>query len=200
MKKVICMLLALAMLALAGCGGDVSEEKRLCSLENGVFEDRCAGFTCCLGDGWEVKDSNLPDLMAALDKKPVVTALHASGEDGMDFVDIQYINFKSASNKSALMADSEEAFLDYFMTLDEERGEMPMEDGWEARPLEKVKVNFLGQEHWAGKRELQYQGLSVYKTVVWVFPEGLCGVGVTCTSLVEDRTQEWLDLFISREP
>lgn len=196
MKKVICTLLALVLLTLAGCGGNAPGENQLCRLENDIFMDNCAGFTCYLGDGWEIKDADLPDLMKKLDKAPVVTALHASGEDGMDFIDVQYLSFQTYSNKNALMADSEEAFLDYFMTLDAAKGESSLEDGWEALPLEKVKVNFLGEEHWAGKRELQYQGVSMYKTVVWVFPEGLYGVGVTCTSLVEDRTQEKLDLFV----
>lgn len=191
MRRISCFLLALLMmLILAGCGESAppADGQPLGALKENIYTDFLTGFSCYLGDDWEVTGTE--GLEQALDKEPVVRAMYAVNEEEMYFLEVQYINFRTYENKNTLSAASEEEFLDLFLTLDG----AAQEEG-EALPLEKVRVNFLKQEHWAGKRQTSIDGIPCYKTVVWLLPEGLYGVGVTCTSLQEDRGQELLDLF-----
>lgn len=63
--------------------------------------------------------------------------------------------------------------------------------------IEKVSVNFLGEEHAAIKTYAKMQGVDYYTLQVFDYNSGPYSVTLTAASFIEDKTQDVLDMFYS---
>lgn len=188
MKRMACLLLALSLLVLTGCGKDRTEDvKYMGYLEGNIYTDAHAGFGCYLGDGWEAEGRGQED---ALEETPVQIVMKAENKEALSFISIQYIQVDSG-NQMMLANLSEEEVLDQLIARAKDTGRINEED-----TLEKVQVDFLGQKRWAVRRVFQESGVPCYQTTVYTFAAGDYGVSVNCISLLEDKTQELMNLFI----
>lgn len=67
--------------------------------------------------------------------------------------------------------------------------------GMTVKTMEKIKVNFLGEEHFATYTEAESQGVPIYMVQLMNYHLGAYGVTMTCTSYMENNTQTILDMF-----
>lgn len=178
-------------------------------MDGGTYTNAYAGIACDLDDSWtfysaeelqEIPDAAMDamdgsELAKQMENFEQITDMMAENADKMVSVNVLYTKQPLAARVTT-QAMSEEEILD--ATLDQQKDQLLEayeQAGIHASSIEKTKVNFLGEEHWALKTVAETQGVAVYFLQVINYKLGAYGVTLTATSFVEDNTQMVLDLF-----
>ena len=257
MKKLICLTLALAMLALcvSGCAGDPPESTILPNqetqsakptgtvepatqpatqpttepateavtepreeesnlslgrMEGGTYVNEYMGIQCRLDSGWTFYTAKeLEQGLEHLDESTKGTELNEAmagievfydmmAENVADLVTINVIYQKlTMSQMLAYTVTSEEEVVDQLLGEEQEMSEYYSAAGITLHSMEKVKVTFLGDEHFALLSTCSIQDVPYYTLQLFNGTLGEYSVTLTLASYVEDNTQNLLDLFIA---
>lgn len=185
---------------------------RLGSMEGGTYTNAYAGFACDLDETWLYHGAeDLQDMPAEameamdgselgkyMDKVSQLSDMMAENQSMMSTVNVLYTKQDPAS-RLLFKALNEEQVLDVVLEQKDMLMEAYTQAGINASSIEKVKVHFLGEEHWGAKTVAETQGVPYYVLQVFNYKAGDYGVTLTAASFVEDRTQEVLDLFYAAE-
>ncbi len=218
------LIAAVLCIALAGCGdsgqprGTISPAETqgvtdgsvsLGRIVGGNYENTYAGFGCKLDENWQyytaeelqdlsgltqelLEDSKLAEKVGSFNQ---ITDMMAENAQSLQTMNVNYTRL-SLQERLLYSTMSEEAQID--MTL--EQKDMLMETyaqaGIDASSMEKVKVSFLGEEHYAIRTTAKVQGVGYYLLQLFGFDlGGQYYVTLTMASYGEDTTSELLDLF-----
>ncbi len=224
MKKLISLFLILALL-LCGCGGSQPpagevtpqteasaevQEKPLSMgrIEGGVYTNTYAGFGCQLDENWSFYSSeelqDLPeqvysavegsDMETVMESYPQIFDLQAENVNDLLAVNVVYTKV-SMQERLVYAALSEEQTVDATLEQSDMIIESYAQAGMEVESMEKVKLTFLGEEHFGIRTVAQSNGIPIYMLQVMNFDLGLYGVNLTATSYMEDNVQSVLDMF-----
>lgn len=225
MKKVFAWILVLALL-LCGCGGKEpsgqvtpqteaqTEEKALSigRIEGGVYTNEYFGIGCEMDENWSIYSAeelqelpaNVQDLMEgsemaeAMDSYQQIFDMQA--ENVNDLLTVNVVYTKVGMQERLLYATmTEEEVIDTVL----EQADMIIQSyeqaGMTVKTMEKIKVTFLGEEHYATYTEAESQGVPIYMVQLMNYHLGAYGVTMTCTSYMENNTQDILDMFYAVE-
>ena len=227
MKKLFICMLVLVLL-LCGCGkapvpetavtGETAaptEAKReftLGTLENNVYTNSYAGWGCDFGEGWSFAGAEtlqqLPEeVQTLIDGSEMATVLEAypqifdlAAENPEAYLAVNVVFTALSEAEQALYAGlTEEETLDAALENRDRILESYLRAGMEVESLEKVRVTFLGQSHWALRTVARTGEIPVYMVQVMDYTRGPYGVTLTATGYLEDNTQRVLDLFCPAE-
>lgn len=214
-QKILATLLAVFMLlGLCGCGdqavdaGPAEVPVTLGEFQGGTYTNTYAGFACTLGDGWTyLSAGELQELPDAIDEllagsEPdgqladieIITDLKAENEAELTSLYVQY-GKHSTAQMLAYRKLSEEQLVDEALKTKDNMIISYREAGIDADSIEKVTVQFAGQEHFALHLEATIQGVPYYTTQIFVYGKGRFGVTLTAASFITDKTPELLNMF-----
>lgn len=178
------------------------------TMEGGTYTNEYAGFACDLDETWLFHSAEeLQEMPAAakdamdgsklgelMEDVPQFTDMMAENQTLLSTVNVLYTKEDGVS-RLAYLALNEEQTVDMILQQKDMLFEAYTQAGINASSIEKVKVNFLGGEHWAVKTEAETQGVPYYTLQVFNYKAGSYGVTLTAASFVDDNTQAVLDLF-----
>lgn len=188
-------------------------------LSLGVFDgsnytNSYAGFGCTFEEGWTFADAKeMQDLLGqsyqmleeadtedALDLESLdtVTDMLALSPDGLTNVSVAYSKI-SLAEKLIYLSDGEEGVIDAILSQSDQLIPLYEASGLAVVSIEKVKANFLGEEHYAMKSVFDADGVPCYILQLFCPFQGSYMVTTTVTSYVEDNTQAVADLFFPLE-
>lgn len=177
-------------------------------IEGGVYTNTYAGFGCELDSNWEfytaeelqelpgnvkdlLADSELGDTVAEMTQ---ISDMKAENMEDLTTINVLYTKLDAQSRLSYLLL-SEEDLVDVML----EQGEMLKSSyaqvGMEVETLEKVTVDFLGEEHFAMRTSGSQSGIPCYMLQLIDYSRGRYGVTTTLCSYMEDKTEELAALF-----
>ena len=240
MKKIISLLLALAMvLSLAACGSSASEPPKgdikpledtkqenntpeqeeetqpaeeednsfsLGAMQGGIYENAYAGFGCKLNENWVYKTAEeLQDVTGLTEEMFEGTDLDFSAynqildmmaecADPLASINIQYTAL-SAQERLAHRLAGEEGIIDATLQQKDLLISTYAQAGIEVSAMEKVTVNFCGEEHFAIHTTSTIQGMNYYILQLFFTNIGPYYVTVTMGAFVEDTTPQLAELF-----
>ncbi len=179
-----------------------------------TYTSSYAGFGCTFGEGWTFADAKeLQDLLGqsyqmleeadtedALDLESLdtVTDMLALSPDGLTNVSVAYSKI-SLAEKLIYLSDGEEGIIDTILSQSEQLIPLYEASGLAVGSIEKVKANFLGEEHYAMKSVFDADGVPCYILQLFGPFQGSYMVTTTVTSYVEDNTQAVAELFFLLE-
>lgn len=184
------------------------ETAALGRLEGGTYTNTYAGYGCQLDESWvyysaeelqELPD-NVEELLADTElaedmaQIPRIMDMQAENADELATINVLYTKL-GLQERLAYMVLSEEEIMDTLLQQKDTLVQSYTQMGLEVSSMEKVQVEFLGQEHWALKTNATAQGVPYYVLQVMDYTVGQYGVTLTVSSFMEDKTQELLDLF-----
>ena len=213
-KRFLAILLAaLTLFSLTACGqaqeeAPAGETVTLGQMQGGTYTNTYAGFACTLPEGWTYMTAEelqeLPDevdeLLAGSElgdqaaKLEVIADMKAENEAELTSLNVQYVKHSTAL-LLAYKAMTEEQIIDSAMKEKDAMIESYKQAGIEASVIEKVKVQFAGQEHYALHTEATIQGVPYYTTQIFVYGKGLFGVTLTAASFMIDKSGDLLGMF-----
>jgi len=239
MKKIISLLLALAMvLSLAACGSSASEPPKgdikpledtkqenntpeqeeetqpaeednsfsLGAMQGGIYENTYAGFGLKLDENWVYKTAEeLQDVTGLTEEMFEGTDLDLSSynqildmmaecADPLASINIQYTAL-SAQERLAHRLAGEEGLIDGTLGQKDLLISTYAQAGIEVSAMEKVTVNFCGEEHFAIHTTSTIQGMNYYILQLFFTNTGPYYVTVTMGAFVEDTTPQLAELF-----
>ena len=239
MKKIISLLLALAMvLSLAACGSSASEPPKgdikpledteqenntpeqeeetqpaeednsfsLGAMQGGIYENTYAGFGLKLDENWVYKTAEeLQDVTGLTEEMFEGTDLDFSAynqildmmaecADPLASINIQYTAL-SAQERLAHRLAGEEGLIDGTLGQKDLLISTYAQAGIEVSAMEKVTVNFCGEEHFAIHTTSTIQGMNYYILQLFFTNIGPYYVTVTMGAFVEDTTPQLAELF-----
>ncbi len=189
-----------------------SEAAALGRLEGGTYTNSYAGYGCQLDESWVyysaeelqalpdnieevLADSELAEDMAQMSQ---IMDMQAENADELATINVLYSKL-GLQERLAYMVLTEEQVIDSVLEQKDMLVQSYTQMGMEVSSLEKVQVEFLGQEHWAMKTQAMTQGVPYYTLQIMDYTAGQYGVTLTVSSFVEDKTQQLLDLFYAVE-
>ena len=225
MKKLTAIILVLALLAgvLAGCGskapsGQISADGApaktpdsisLGRMEGGVYTNTYAGIGCNLDESWTYRSAKelqeLPedisemmegsDVEDLLSEYPSITDMMAENAETFANINVLY-TYLPLTERLAYKLMDDATLID--TTL--ENGEATLRSTYEAMGLENITfekstVTFLGENRTALKTHGTVSGMDYYILQVFDYTLGAYGVTITASCLMEDTTQDMLNLF-----
>ena len=186
-------------------------EERALSLgvvEGNTYTNSYAGFGCTLDEGWVVLPADqLQELPAIVQDSVSGTEIGEAMKDVQQFTDMMAENANLLVNMNVLFTKlsfqerlaykllSEEMIVDQTLEQKDAMIEAYTAMGMNVSAIEKVTVNFLGQEHFALKTTAETQGVACYMLQVFNYDLGEYAVTMTLTSFLEDNTDSMLELF-----
>ena len=189
---------------------EVQEEKTLSMgrEEGGVYTNPYAGFGCQFDSNWSVYTAEelqeLPDMVystiegsqleSIMENYPQIFDLQAENVNDLLAVNVVYTKV-GLQERLLYAAQTEEETVDSILSQADMIKESYGQAGMEVVSMEKVKVSFLGEEHYAIRTVSNAQGVAIYMLQIANFDLGAYGINLTATSYVEDNVQSVLDLF-----
>ena len=186
------------------------EEKPLSMgrIEGGVYTNTYAGFGCQLDENWSFYSAEelqqLPDqvysavegsdMEALMDDYPQIFDLQAENANDLLAVNVVYTKV-SLQERLVYAALSEEQTVDATLEQSDMIIQSYAQAGMEVESMEKVKLTFLGEEHYGIRTVAQSNGIPIYMLQIMDFDLGMYGVNLTATSYLEDNVQSVLDMF-----
>ena len=175
--------------------------------EGNTYINEYAGFVCDLDASWTIYSAqdlqDLPEQVANAGSEELgdflenYTQIYAMmAENAADLVSMNLVYQKLTPAQMTLYGSlNEEETID--MTLKEVAmlEEYYNSMGITVHSQEKVKVTFLGEEHYALYSVMELQGIPYYTLQLQNFTLGEYGVTLTLASYVEDKTGSLLELF-----
>ena len=240
MKKIISLLLALAMvLSLAACGSSASEPPKgdikpledtqqeentpqqteeetqpaeednsfsLGAMQGGIYENTYAGFGCKLNENWVYKTAEeLQDVTGLTEEMFEGTDLDFSAynqildmmaecSDPFASINIQYTALSAQERLAHAMA-GEEGLIDGTLQQKDLLISTYAQAGIDVSAMEKVTVNFCGEERFAIHTTASIQGTNYF--ILQLFYTNIAPYYVTVTlgAFVEDTTPQLAELF-----
>lgn len=177
-------------------------------MEGGTYTNEYAGFACDLDETWLYHSAEelqeMPDAVKdAMDGSKLgeymenatqLTDMMAENESLLSTVNVLYTK-QDPMTQLAALALNDEQIVDMVLQQTAMLEEAYVQAGIITSSIEKVKVNFLGEERWAVKTVAETQGVAYYTLQVFDYKVGAYGVTLTAASFVNDNTQAVLDLF-----
>lgn len=178
-------------------------------MDGGTYTNTYAGIGCTLDESWTfygaeelqeipaaakeaMEGSDLGELMGDVEQ---ITDMMAENAELMANVNVLYSK-QDLAERVVVGAMSEEGILDVMLENQKDQLIQAYEQaGITISGIEKTKVTFLGEEHWALKTTGETQGVPVYFLQTFNYQLGAYSMTLTATSFVEDNTQTVLDLF-----
>lgn len=240
MKKIISLLLALAMvLSLAACGSSASEppkgdikpledtqqesapEKQeeqtqpaeeedndfsLGAMQGGIYENAYAGFACKLDENWVYKTAEeLQDVTGLteemfegsdldLSSYNQILDMMAECSDPLASINIQYTALSTQERIAHAMA-GEEGIIDATLQQKDMLISTYAQAGIDVSAMEKVTVNFCGEERYAIHTTASIQGTNYFILQLFCTNIGPYYVTITLGAFVEDTTPQLAELF-----
>lgn len=240
MKKIISLLLALAMvLSLAACGSSASEPPKgdikpledteqesntpqqteeetqpaeddnsfsLGAMQGGIYENTYAGFGCKLNENWVYKTAEeLQDVTGLTEEMFEGTDLDFSAynqildmmadcSDPFASINIQYTALSAQERLAHAMA-GEEGLIDGTLQQKDLLISTYAQAGIDVSAMEKVTVNFCGEERFAIHTTASVQDTPYYILQLFYTNIGPYYVTVTLGAFVEDTTPQLAELF-----
>ena len=149
---------------------------------------------------WLRKSAEEADLEDYFDTEGLtsITDMYAENSEMMSTVNVMYTKMELAERLSYLTMD-EEAVIDTVLSQSDYLVSLYESMGATVISMEKVQVNFLGEEHYAVKTVTDSQGITTY-TLQFSDPfKGAYSITTTIISYGEDNTQAVADLFFPVE-
>ena len=223
--SILTALLLAACLVFAGCSeekavsGEITPqqttepqlaEKELSvgRIEGGVYTNAYAGFGCALDSNWTYYSAEelqeMPEDVQSLvegselseDMQKYAQIFDMQAENVAELTGVNVVYTKIGMQERlayALLDESDE--IDAMLESKDSMIEAYAQGGITVQSMEKVKVTFLGQEHYALYTVAQVEGIPYYMTQLLNYDIGAYGVTITASSFVEDKTADVLDLF-----
>ena len=219
--RILALILAL-MMVLCACGdgkenvsgtvtpateGVADKEMRLGRIEGATYTNDYVGFTMELGGDWvyysaeelqdlpeniaeAIKDTELGEAMDPLNQFTDVLA-----ESVEELATINVLCQKlDMTTRLAYATMDEDAILDATLAQSDMMTEAYAQAGIMVESMEKVKVNFLGQERIALKTTTTANGVAYYILQIFETKLGQYSATITFASYIEDKTESLLDL------
>jgi len=177
-------------------------------IEGGVYTNAYAGFGCQLDESWSFYSAEelqqLPDQVSSAVEGSDMEALMADypqifdlqAENANDLLAVNVVYTKvSLQERLVYAALSEEQTVDATLEQADMIIESYAQAGMEVESMEKVKLTFLGEEHYGIRTVAQSNGIPIYMLQIMDFDLGMYGVNLTATSYLEDNVQSVLDMF-----
>lgn len=181
-------------------------------IEGGVYTNTYAGIGCSLDENWSFYSAEelqeLPDTVHdAIEGSDMAQVLEnyvqifdLAAENVNDLLTVNVVYTKIGMQERLLYAaQTEEQTIDTTLEQADMIAESYAQAGMEVESMEKVKVMFLGEEHFAIRTVTRGQGVPIYMLQVMDYDLGAYGVTLTATSYLEDNTQSILDMFYTVE-
>lgn len=189
-----------------------TENLAMGTLEGGHYVNSYAGLGFDLDDGWVIRGADeLQDLPEAvreamdgselaekMEGVPQFTDFLAENADEMASINLVYTKQELGSRLAFQIMSDEEA-VDATLSQQALMEEAYAQAGIEVVSMEKTPVKFLGRDTWALKTTAKIQDLDYYVLQVFNYKAGAYGLTLTCSTFVEDHTQELLELFYAAE-
>lgn len=229
MYRLLVSLILVMALLLAGCGGKQEEvsgkitpneteaavEENPVSLgriEGGVYTNAYAGFGCKLDANWVYYGAEelqeLPDdvrnqiegseMGEAMEGYPQIFDMQAENVNDLTGMNVVYTKV-GMQERLAYSMLNEEQEIDAALEQKDMMVDAYAQAGIEVQSMEKVKVTFLGEEHYALYTVAQTQGVAYYMLQINNYDAGAYGVTLTVSSFLEDKTEDVLNLFYKAE-
>lgn len=182
-------------------------------LEGGVYTNTYAGIGCTLDESWTYHSAKelqeLPEDMAELlegsdvedlmSKYPSITDMMAENAATYASINVVY-TYLPITERLAYKIMSDSDLIE--MTL--ESSEATLRSTYETMGLEDITfeestVTFLGENRTALKTHGVISGMDYYILQVFDYSLGAYGVTITASCLMEDTTQDMLNLFYAVE-
>lgn len=177
-------------------------------MEGGTYTNTYAGFGFDLDESWMFYSAEeLQEMPAALQEAMEGSQIEEMMDGIEQFMDVKADNESAMTSINVLYSKmdmatrltyqllTEEEIIDATLSQQDMMIEAYEQAGITGAQIEKVKVNFLGEEHFGMKTHAQIQGVDYYVLQVINYHAGSYGITVSCASFVEDNTQAVLDLF-----
>lgn len=190
------------------------EEKDLSlgRMEGGIYTNEYVGYACELSSDWTFMSAaelqQLPDtvsnaisgseLAQHLEGVQQFTDMMAENVNAMASVNVIYQKL-SMQERVVYMALDQEQIVDVTLEQGEMLKEAYAQAGMTLLSMEKVKVEFLGQERYAISSSLTIGEVPYYTLQLFDFHLGEYAVTTTLASFMEDNTASLLDLFYPLE-
>ena len=176
--------------------------------EGNTYINEYAGFVCSVDDSWQIYTAEelqeLPEQIKEVTGGEKLSELMADfqqftdmmAENVTDLTTVNLLYQKVPADQLALFRSiSEEEAIDLTLQQVAQLEAYYNSMGITVHSQEKVKVTFLGEEHYALYSVMEIQGIPYYTLQLQNFTLGEYGVTLTLASYVEDNTQSMLELF-----
>ena len=175
-------------------------------MEGGVYTNEYIGIGCTLDSSWTFKTAEelqelpaqtgelLQDTEYADASLNQIADMFAENSNNGSNINIQYTKLDAPVRLIYATMDYE-AFADMIMSQSDSMIQAYTQSGFENVTMEKVTVNYLGEERAAIRTNATIAGLPCYMTQVFEHDLGQYYAVITFTSIMEDTTQSMLDLF-----
>ena len=188
--------------------GAADEEKAvtLGRMEGGTYTNEYLGIGCMLDTSWTFRGAEelqeLPgqvnELLQDTEYSDAglrqITDMMAENVNTLANMNIQYTKL-TMQERIAFAAMDSDGFADMIMGEAESMTQAYEQAGIENAVMEKVTVNFLGQERTAIRTSATIQGYPYYILQLFEHDLGQYYVTMTFSSIFEDTTESMLDLF-----
>lgn len=187
-----------------------AEEKDLSigRIEGGTYTNEYIGIGCVMDENWSIYSaeelqqmpSNVQELMEgseladAMESYQQIFDMQAENVNDLLSVNVLYTKMGMQERLTYAML-SEEQIIDSIMEQSDLIIQSYEQAGMTVKTMEKIKVNFLGEEHFATYTEADSQGVPIFMIQLTNYHLGAYGVTMTCTSYLENNTQAILDMF-----
>ena len=202
MKRSLSLLLALVLaVSLTACG---SSEPPTGTVTGDAYENPAAGFGFALDSGWSFATDELLDMTEASMKEKgtgydpgvQVADMMAFRDDRTASVTVHYTAM-TAAERIAFSTIDEEDYMDQALQQKDIMISTYARSGILVTSVEKVKVNFCGEERYALLTVGTSDGEDRYSLQLVCLDLGSYYMMLTVTSFGEDTTGELLELFYS---
>lgn len=181
-------------------------------MEGGIYTNTYAGFACELDSNWTFYSAEelqeLPDQINELlsdtefadtaESLTQITDMMAENVNDLTTMNVLYQKL-SMQERLVYAALSEEEIADGILEQSDAMAQAYAQAGIEDAVLEKVTVNFLGEERTAIHTSATIQGINYYILQLFEYHLGQYSVTLTFSSYYEDNTESMLDLFYAAE-
>jgi len=181
-------------------------------IEGGVYTNSYIGIGCEMDENWSfysaqelqelpgevqnvVEGSEMAELMEGYTQ---IFDLQAENVNDLLAVNVVYTKI-GLQERLVYAALSEEETIDATLEQSDMIIQSYTQAGMEVESMEKVKVTFLGEEHYGIRTVAQTQGIPIYMVQMMNYDLGSYGVTLTATSYMADNTQAILDMFYAVE-
>ena len=179
-------------------------------MEGGVYTNSYTGYGCTLDSNWVFRTAeelqelpeNIEELLADTEMGEVtakytqINDMAADNQTDSSFINVIYTHVP-LNELLAYATMTEEQIVDTTLAQKDMMISAYAETGIQVSSMEKVVVNFLGEERVAIKTEADIQGCPYYILQIQDFQLGTYGVTLTISCFFQDNTQALLDLFYS---
>ena len=177
-------------------------------MEGGNYTNTYAGFGCTLDTNWsfytaeelQVLPENVLELYADTeigeisDQYSNIYDMMAENVTESTSINVLYTKM-GLQDRLTMATMSEDAIIDMVLGSKDAMIEAYTQVGMENINIQKATVTFLGEERPAIKTTCLLQGMDYYLVQVFDYSCGSYGITLTVSSLMDDMTQELLDLF-----